>query len=54
MFNDDTSNDYYRADNGWCRDDNDVKDNYDSGCIHCGSNSKDDEAKMMIYAKFHI
>ncbi len=42
MFNDDTNNDdYCTVDDGWCRDDNDVKDNCDSGCVHCGTN--DDE-----------
>lgn len=42
MFNDDTNDDdYYTVDDGWRRDDNDVKDNCDSGCIHCGSNNDD-------------
>lgn len=34
-----------RGDDGWCRDDNDVKDNCDSGCSHCARNIKGDERK---------
>lgn len=49
MFNDDTNDDYYRVDGGWCRDYNNVKGNCDNGCIHCGNKSKADDLCKFPY-----